>query len=270
MNFRQSLFGIVAIFAATGSAIAANQTVTVGTGASGMSFSPATVTINKGESVTFTYPGGVLPHNVAADNGSFRCAKGCDDAGGNGNATSAAFSFTRIFNTAGNIGYYCQIHGSPGAGMHGNIVVNDTAPPPPTQNINAGISGNWDDPSPNQGGHGFQFEILPNNGMLAIWFVFNPAGTAQNWIYMQGNYDPNSNTTTLPAFLEQGSGGAFPPHFDSSMLNAVPWGSVQFTFTDCNNGTAQWKSNATSLAAGYADVTIPIQRLTTLAGTTCP
>ena len=99
--------------------------------------------------------------------------------------------------------------------------------------------------------------------MFAIWFVFNPAGTAQNWIYMQGNYDPNSNTTTLPAFLEQGSGGAFPPHFDSSMLTAVPWGSVQFTFTDCNNGTAQWMSNATSLAAGYADVTIPIQRLTT-------
>src|SRR4249920_565937 len=69
MNFRQSLFGIIAIFAATGSAVAANQTVTVGTGGSGMSFSPATVTINKGESVTFTYPGGVLPHNVAANDG---------------------------------------------------------------------------------------------------------------------------------------------------------------------------------------------------------
>ena len=73
--------------------------------------------------------------------------------------------------------------------------------PPPKQNINAGISGNWFNPTANQGGHGFQIEILPNNGMLVIWFVFNPAGTAQNWIYSQGTYDPSSNDTTLPAFL---------------------------------------------------------------------
>jgi len=103
MNFRQSLFGIIAIFAATGSAVAANQTVTVGPNNT-LTFSPTTVTINKGESVTFTYSGGNMPHNVAANDGSFRCAKGCDDTGGNGNATSAAFSFTRTFNTAGNIG----------------------------------------------------------------------------------------------------------------------------------------------------------------------
>jgi plastocyanin len=269
MNFRQSLYGIVVLLvAAAGPAFAANQSVTVGPSGS-LTFSPATVTINKGESVTFTYSGGVMPHNVAANDGSFRCANGCSDTGGNGNATDASFTFTRTFNTAGSFGYFCEIHGAPGVGMHGTVIVNDVAPsPPPGQNINGGISGNWDDPTPNQGGHGFQFEILPNNGMVAIWFVFNPAGTAQNWIYLQGGYDPNSNTTALPAFLEQG--GAFPPHFDASKVNAVPWGSVQFTFTDCNNGTAQWKSNAASLAAGYGDVTFPIQRLTKIDGTTCP
>jgi hypothetical protein len=210
-----------------------------------------------------------MPHNVAANDGSFRCAKGCDDTGGNGNATSAAFSFTRTFNTAGNIGYFCEIHGVPGAGMHGNIVVNDVAPPPAGQNINAGMSGNWDDPSPNQGGHGFQFEILPNNGMLAIWFVFNPAGTGQTWLYMQGGYDPSSNDVVLPVFLEQG--GAFPPHFDSSKVTAPAWGIVEFKFTDCNNGTAEYTPNAAAVAAGYGHVpAFPIQRLTTLAGTTCP
>ena len=275
MNFRQSLFGFIAIFlGAAGPAFATSQTVTVGTGANGMGFSPLTVTVNKGETVTFTYAGNGVAgaHNVHADNNSFRCAKGCDGDGngGNGNLSNSAWSATVTFNTAGSFRYYCEAHGAPGGlGMSGTVVVNDVAPPA-GQRINAGISGNWDDPSPNQGGHGFQFEILPNNGMLAIWFVFNPAGTAQNWIYMQGGYDPNSNTTTLPAFLEQGAGGAFPPHFNSSSLNAVPWGSVQFTFTDCNNGTAQWKSNAASLAAGYADVTIPIQRLTHIDGTTCP
>ena len=239
-----------------------------GTTSPTLAFDPPNLTINAGDTVTFTNLGGVaVAHNVHADDDSFRCANGCRGVGGaTGDPSAAQWSSTVTFTNAGVVNFHCDDHGS--MGMVGSITVNSVAAV--GQNIKAGISGNWDDPSPNQGGHGFQFEILPNNGMLAIWFVFNPAGTAQNWIYMQGNYDPNSNTTTLPAFLEQGSGGAFPPHFDSSMLNAVPWGSVQFTFTDCNNGTAQWKSNATSLAAGYADVTFPIQRLTTLAGTTCP
>jgi len=104
--------------------------------------------------------------------------------------------------------------------------------------------------------------------MLAIWFVFNPAGTAQNWIYSQGTYNPASSTTTLQAFLEQG--GAFPPNFDGSKITVPEWGSLQFTFTDCSHGTVAWKSNTASAAAGYADVTFPIQRLTSVAGTTCP
>jgi hypothetical protein len=133
--------------------------------------------------------------------------------------------------------------------------------------IGGGLSGNWFDPSANQGGHGFQIEVLPNNGMLVIWFVFNPAGTAQNWIYMQGGYSGGSNTATLPAFLEQG--GRFPPNFDSRNVTATPWGSLTLTFTDCDNGTAAWAPNAQSDAAGYAAVTFPIRRLSRIAGTTC-
>jgi plastocyanin len=272
MNFRQSLFGIVVLsFAAAGSAVAANQTVTVGTGADGMGFSPLSVTVNKGETVTFTYAGNGIAgaHNVHADNNSFRCAKGCDGQGGNGNLSQAAWSATVTFNTAGSFRYYCENHGAPGGvGMSGTVVVNDVAPPPPTQKINPGISGNWFNPTANQGGHGFQIEILPNNGILAIWFVFNPAGTAQNWIYTQGAYDPNSNDVVVPAFLE--TGGAFPPNFDSSKLTAPAWGAVEFKFSDCNNGTAEYTPNDTALAAGYGHAVFPIQRLTSISGTTCP
>jgi hypothetical protein len=134
--------------------------------------------------------------------------------------------------------------------------------------IGGGFSGNWFDPTPNQGGHGFQIEVLPNNGMLVIWFVFNPAGTAQNWIYMQGSHDAGSNMATLPAFLEQG--GRFPPNFDSRNVTPTPWGSLTLTFADCDNGTAVWAPNAQAAAAGYAAVTFPVRRLTSLAGTTCP
>jgi hypothetical protein len=134
--------------------------------------------------------------------------------------------------------------------------------------IGGGMSGNWFDPSPNQGGHGFQIEVLPDNGMLAIWFVFNPAGTAQGWIFAQGVYTPGSATTTLPAFIEQG--GAFPPNFDSRHVDAKAWGTLKFEFDDCDHGSATWTANADSAAAGYHDVTFPIQRLTRIVGTACP
>ena len=270
MNLRSLNRPLISLLLLVGAADAAHAatTVNVTVGANNQTiFSPEVVTINVGDSVKFTNAGG--SHNVRADNNSFRCARGCDDSGGNGAVSSTAWTFTRTFNTAGTIRYYCENHGAPGGiGMAGSIVVNDVAPPPPKQNIVPGLSGNWFNPSANQGGHGFQVEILPNNGMLVIWFVFNPAGTAQNWIYSQGTYDPSSNDTTLPAFLEQG--GAFPPNFDASKLTAPPWGSLEFKFSDCNNGTVQYQPNAAALAAGYGQTTFPIQRLTSISGTTCP
>jgi len=270
MNLRSLHRPLISLLLFVGAMAGGNAatTVNVTVGANGqLAFSPEIVTINVGDSVKFTNVGG--SHNVKADNNSFRCARGCDDTGGNGSVNGTLWTFTRTFNTAGTIGYFCEAHGGAGGiGMAGSIVVNDVAPPPPQQNINAGISGNWFNPTANQGGHGFQIEILPNNGMLAIWFVFNPAGTAQNWIYSQGTYNPSSNDTTLPAFLEQG--GAFPPNFNSANLTAPAWGSLEFKFTDCNNGTVEYVPNAAALAAGYGQTAFPIQRLTSIAGTTCP
>ncbi len=49
------------------------------------------------------------------------------------------------------------------------------------------MSGNWFNSE--QGGQGFQIEAATNNNMVAIWFVFTPDGSAQNWIYAQGGYD---------------------------------------------------------------------------------
>ena len=241
---------------------AADHTVFVTDGA----FDPKALTIDPGDTVTFKSLGNTAAHNVHANDDSFRCSKGCrgDGSGASGDPAKE-WSATVSFNTPGaHVPYQCDPHAA--LGMVGSITVGNSVAS--AQNIVPGLSGNWYNPSANQGGHGFQIEILPGNGILAIWFVFNPAGTAQNWIYSQGAYDPASNTVNVPAFLEQG--GAFPPNFDASKLSAPAWGSLQFTFSDCNNGTVAWKSNAASAAAGYGDVTFPIQRLTAIAGTTCP
>jgi hypothetical protein len=106
------------------------------------------------------------------------------------------------------------------------------------------ISGNWF--NVDQGGSGFQIEAtntIDNASglpiMLAIWFTYAPDGS-RNWIYAQGTYDPTKATTTLPAFLS--AGGRFPPSINPSDVTADPWGTLTFTFTDCNNGTANWNS----------------------------
>jgi len=122
------LFGMLCAGALPGAATAA--IVNVGGNSNG--FSPQTLTINVGDSVTFTNKGGV--HNVVADDGSFRCARGCDGdgKGGSGNATSSSWIAKVTFDTPGTVGYFCETHGMPGQGMYGTILVlGPTGPPPP-------------------------------------------------------------------------------------------------------------------------------------------
>jgi plastocyanin len=95
----------------------------------GVQFSPSSLTIAAGDQVTFINQGG--NHNVVADDGSFRCAHGCDGDGhgGNGNASGDLWVATITLNEPGTVGYFCEPHGSPGAGMFGTIQVLAPAAP---------------------------------------------------------------------------------------------------------------------------------------------
>ncbi|WP_460728489.1 cupredoxin domain-containing protein, partial [Lysobacter rhizosphaerae] len=111
------------------SASAADHVVTA---LSNLTFSPKNLTIAAGDTVTFRNGGGL--HNVTSAPGAataFRCANGCDGAGGSGNPSSASWSATVTFPVAGMVGFYCEIHGSPGVGMAGTITVTGAPPPPP-------------------------------------------------------------------------------------------------------------------------------------------
>jgi plastocyanin len=103
----------------------------VESGGDGVAFSPQFLTIQVGDTVTFMNKGGY--HNVVADDGSFRCAHGCDGdgQGGSGNASDAIWFATVAFPTAGTVGYFCEPHGSPGSGMYGTIEVVAAPPPAP-------------------------------------------------------------------------------------------------------------------------------------------
>ena len=91
-------------------ATAADLAVTAGPG---LSFSPDTVTVNQGDSVTWTNAGGV--HNVRFEDNSFAQPPF---------VSADPWSVTRTFGTTGTFRYFCDVHRA--AGMTG--AVNVSAP----------------------------------------------------------------------------------------------------------------------------------------------
>lgn len=220
----------------------ANFTVTAG--GSELVFTPDTLTISVGDTVTFVNGGGF--HDVVAD-GLFT----------SGGPSFGGWSITVPFVTPGTVDYYCSIHGAPGVGMHGTIVVQGA----PAVNIGPGFTGAWYDPA--QSGHGLFLEVLQNNALLAWWFTFNPAGTEQSWFGGVGNYSGNTAVITQ---VTQTTGGRWIPNFDPSKLVQIPWGTLTFTFTDCNSGRVDFNSPV----PGYGIGSMNLTRLTLPAGLTCP
>ena len=257
----RAILGLFAILLA-GAVHAANVNVTVGGQTGGyyggqavFRFNPSVITINVGDTVTFMNDGGF--HNVVADDGSFRCARGCDGQGGNGAPSDDNWTAQVRFDHAGTFGFHCANHES--FGMAGTVTVRAATVAP---TIAGNLSGAWYNAA--QSGHGFLVEVLPNNQLLAIWFVYSPDGTRQNWILAQGPYDPASSTVTLPAFLYEN--GRFPPNFVASQVTSTSWGTLTLSFSDCNNGVASW----TPSVAGYTSGSLAITRLSGIAGMTCP
>lgn len=79
-----------------------------------------------GDTITFNNVGSSPGfHNVRSDGPTtFRCANGCDGAGGNGDPDSTNWTATITLTAANTIQYYCEIHGAPGQGMAGTINVS--------------------------------------------------------------------------------------------------------------------------------------------------
>jgi plastocyanin len=111
------------------SAWSANHTINVGQNSAGQpanQFNPSTVNATIGDTITFQNVGASPGfHNARSDGPTqtFRCANGCDGAGGDGAPSSTNWTATITLDAAGTIQFYCEIHGAPGAGMAGTINV---------------------------------------------------------------------------------------------------------------------------------------------------
>ncbi|HXV75827.1 MAG TPA: plastocyanin/azurin family copper-binding protein [Candidatus Polarisedimenticolaceae bacterium] len=116
------------------SAIAANVNISVGDSF----FSPANVSINVGDTVTWLKPNTALQHNVescdgVSDPGVCGGTVAADGLFRSGNATTASFSFAHTFLASGQNRYFCVIHSF--GGMSGQVDVagggGGTPPPVP-------------------------------------------------------------------------------------------------------------------------------------------
>ena len=89
----------------------------------GFTFTPSSLSINQGDTVTFTNAGGT--HNVHAISGPtlFTCGVNCST---NTVPSGTAWSHQITFNTAGTVNYQCDAHF--GLGMTGSITVNPVVP----------------------------------------------------------------------------------------------------------------------------------------------
>ena len=107
-------------FAALALCAAAQARVFVVTANPDLTYTPASITIYKGDSIRFENAGGL--HNVHADDNRFICSLNCST---NNAPSELPWSVIVRFNQLGTIGYYCDQHGNLQNGMRGSITVID-------------------------------------------------------------------------------------------------------------------------------------------------
>jgi len=109
--------------------MAETKTVTI----KDFTFDPKTISINVGDTITWTNEG-PSPHTVSADDASFD--SGNIDKGG---------TFSQTFDKAGTFAYFCKYHGSKGGvSMAGSVTVAEAAPAAPAAPAAAEPSGTVD------------------------------------------------------------------------------------------------------------------------------
>lgn len=121
---------VAMLVTATGVAVAAPPSVSI----SNLSYNPATIIIQPGDTVTWTNNDQVA-HSVTADDGSFDSAGTLCSASITLGCLRPGQSFSHTFLSSGSFSYHCRVHSS----MHGTVVVAaaSVTTPPSTAHVTA-------------------------------------------------------------------------------------------------------------------------------------
>jgi len=128
--------------------------------------------------------------------------------------------------------------------------------------VGPAMSGSWYTPERN--GEGFTLQVLDNGTAHALWFTYPPAGSAaqQAWIYASGGRIEGDRIRFEDAFTTRGP--RFGPTFDPAAVQVIPWGTLEFRFTTCNQAELSYAG-----PAAWGSGTRTVTRLTALAELEC-
>ena len=116
MRFGSTIFSATFFLASsTAPVFAATHMITVGSGSS-LTFSPATITIPPGDTITFQSNASIA-HDVVSDDGTTFSS---------GGAAVGPWMYVTPPLSAGTYGFHCTVHGAPGSGMFGTLTVQAT------------------------------------------------------------------------------------------------------------------------------------------------
>jgi hypothetical protein len=144
------------------------------------------------------------------------------------------------------------------------------ANPPPPVEISGYMSTAWT--NPDQSHEGMFLQVYTNgdnaNRVLAFaWYTYDELG-APFWLYGQSDPFPFGTSTVTAPTAYYGGGYFAPP----AMQQAVPqtiWGSVTFSFPDCNTMSVQYDGDASAVGGPTGSDTRTFQRIATTDGLTC-
>ena len=125
--------------------------------------------------------------------------------------------------------------------------------------LESGHSALWYNPE--QSGHGLSIYALENDGIVAVWYVYDNEGRPL-WLIGTGSHD--GETALLD--VQVAFGGFFPPSFDPADVVLSDWGQFEIAFSGCNEATFRWMPIEDS---EYTSGEMAIQKLTQTRGATC-
>lgn len=114
------------------------------------------------------------------------------------------------------------------------------------------LTGSWYNPA--QDGHGFNFQALDDTTLLVFWYTYDGDG---NSTFLLGTLLFDEVTGEYAGILQRTDGMVF-GDFDPGTVTRTDWGTLSVAFAGCDDATVTWQSSEPD----FADVTIPIQRLT--------
>ena len=116
-------------------------------------------------------------------------------------------------------------------------------------------------PAESESGWGINF-AHQGEVIFASWFTYDLTGKGL-WLVMTA---PNTGSNIFSGTLLQVSGPAFDAvPFDPNQIVRNAWGTLRFTFIDCNHGTVDFNS-----VIGYGAGSMNLTRLTQPLGLNCP